>query len=194
MANSESKSMSQNAKTGLDSGLFMVYGSYLVKSDVYVQGGVGAGKLEFDIDRTVNGDDYSASRDGDKMNWMLAASQRFRFESFDMTFTLDSAYQSIELDGYRESMGMATYQYLKQEMRTYYIGGNLRFSDSFTNELGDVSLSGAIGYQADMSDDTVARAFLLADPSTVYEYRMDADHDAQSLSYSSLVLGASLLT
>ncbi|CAI8204063.1 MAG: Uncharacterised protein [Alphaproteobacteria bacterium] len=45
-----------------------------------------------------------------------------------------------------------------------------------------------------MSDDTVARAFLLADPSTIYEYRMDADDDAQSLSHSSLVLGASLLT
>ena len=194
MANSESKSMSQNAETDLDSGLFMVYGSYLVKPDVYLQGGVGTGKLEFDIDRTVNGDDYSASRDGDKMHWMLAASQRFRFESFDMTLTLDTAYQSIALDPYRESMGMATYQYLKQEMRTYYIGGNLSFSDSFTNELGEVSLSGEIGYQADMSDDTVASAFLLADPSTVYEYRMSADDDEQSLSHSSLVLGASLLT
>ena len=193
-ANSESKSMSQNALTDLNSGLFMIYGSYVVKPDVYVQGGVGTGRLEFDIDRTVNGDDYSASRNGDKMHWMLAASQRFRFESFDMTLTLDTAYQSIALDPYRESMGMATYQYLKQEMRTYYIGGNLSFSDSFTNELGEVSLSGEIGFQADMSDDTVARAFLLADPSTIYEYRLDADDDEQSLSHSSLVLGASLLT
>ena len=186
--------MSQNALTDLNSGLFMIYGSYVVKPDVYVQGGVGTGRLEFDIDRTVNGDDYSASRDGDKMHWMLDASQRFRFESFDMTLTLDTAYQSIALDPYRESIGMATYQYLKQEMRTYYVGGNLRFSDSFTNELGEISLSGEIGYQADMSDDTVARAFLLADPSTIYEYRLDADDDEQSLSHSSLVLGASLLT
>ena len=52
---------------------------------------------------------------------------------------------------------MATYQYLKQEMRTYYVGGNVRFSDSFENELGEVTLAGEIGYQADMSDDTVAR-------------------------------------
>lgn len=193
-ANSESRSMSQNAETDLNTGLFMIYGSYAVNSDVYLQGGVGTGKLKFDIDRTVNGDDYSASRDGDKMHWMLAASQRFRLESFDMTVTLDTAYQSIELDPYRESMGMATYQYLKQEMRTYYVGGNLRFSDSFTNELGEVSLSGEIGYQADMSDDTVARAFLLADPSTVYEYRMEADDEEQSLSHSSMVLGATLRT
>jgi hypothetical protein len=89
---------------------------------------------------------------------------------------------------------MATYQYLKQEMRTYYVGGNVRFSDSFENELGEVTLAGEIGYQADMSDDTVARAFLLADPSTIYEYRMDADDDAQSLSHSNLVLSASLHT
>lgn len=39
-----------------------------------------------------------------------------------------------------------------------------------------------------------ARAFLLADPNTVYEYRMDADNAAQSMSHSSLVLGARLLT
>ena len=74
------------------------------------------------------------------------------------------------------------------------VGGNVRFSNSFQNELGEVSLSGEIGYQADMSDDTVARAFLLGDPSTVYEYRMDADDDEQSLSHSNLVLSASLLT
>jgi hypothetical protein len=194
MANSESQSAGQNAVTDLNTGLFMVYGSYVLGPDTYVQGGVGTGKLEFEIDRTVNGDDYNATRDGEKMHWMLAASQRFRFESFDMTLTLDSAYQSITLDPYRESMGMATYQYLQQEMRTYYIGGNLHFSDSFTNELGDITLSGAIGYQADMSDDTVARAFLLADPSTVFEYRMKADDAEQSLSHSSMVLGATLQT
>ena len=57
-----------------------------------------------------------------------------------------------------------------------------------------VSLSGEIGYQADMSDDTVARAFLLADPSTVYEYRMEAADEEQSLSHSSMVLGATLRT
>jgi hypothetical protein len=79
-------------------------------------------------------------------------------------------------------------------MRTYYVGGSLLFAQEFENELGLVNLTGEIGYQADMSDDTVARAFLLADPSTVYEYRMDADDDEQSLSHSSLVLGASLLT
>lgn len=194
IANSETKSTSQSAETDLDAGLFMVYGSYLLQPDFYLQGGVGTGKLEFEIDRTVNGDDYSATRDGEKMHWMLAASRRFQLENFDMTMTLDSAYQSIELDGYRESVGMATYQYLRQEMRTYYVGGNVRFSNSFQNELGEVSLSGEIGYQADMSDDTVARAFLLADPSTVYEYRMDADDDEQSLSHSNLVLSASLLT
>ena len=135
------------------------------------------GKLEFDIDRTVNGEDYSATRNGEKMHWMLAASRRFRLEKFDMTVTLDSAYQ-----------------YLKQEMRTYYVGANVRFSDSFENELGEVTLAGEIGYPADMSDDTVARGFLLADPSTIYEYRMDADDDAQSLSHSNLVLSASLRT
>ena len=57
-----------------------------------------------------------------------------------------------------------------------------------------VSLSGEIGYQPDMSDDTVARAFLLADPSTVYEYRMEAEDEEQSLSHSSMVLGATLRT
>jgi uncharacterized protein with beta-barrel porin domain len=194
MTNSETEASTQDTETELDSGLFMLYGSYLVQPDFYLQGGVGTGKLEFDIDRTVNGDDYSATRNGEKMHWMLAASRRFRLENFDMTVTLDSAYQSIEIDGYRESRGMATYQYLKQEMRTYYVGGNVRFSDSFENELGEVTLAGEIGYQADMSDDTVARAFLLADPSTIYEYRMDADDDAQSLSHSNLVLSASLRT
>ena len=194
IANSETKSASQNAETDLDAGLFMVYGSYLLQPDFYLQGGVGTGKLKFEIDRTVNGDDYNAARDGEKMHWMLAASRRFQLENFDMTVTLDSAYQSIEMDGYRESVGMATYQYLRQEMRTYYVGGNVRFSDSFESELGAVSLSGEVGYQADMSDDTVARAFLLADPSTIYEYRMDADDDAQSLSHTNLVLSASLQT
>ena len=194
MTNSETEASTQDTETELDSGLFMLYGSYLVQPDFYLQGGVGTGKLEFDIDRTVNGDDYSATRNGEKMHWMLAASRRFRLENFDMTVTLDSAYQSIEIDGYRESRGMATYQYLKQEMRTYYVGGNVRFSDSFENELGEVTLAGEIGYQADMSDDTVARAFLLADPATIYEYRMDADDDAQSLSHSNLVLSASLRT
>ena len=60
--------------------------------------------------------------------------------------------------------------------------------------INDFSLGQDQFYQADMSDDTVARAFLLADPSTVYEYRMDADDDEQSLSHSNLVLSASLLT
>jgi hypothetical protein len=193
-ANSETRSLSQNAETDLNAGLFMIYGSLQLAPDYYLQGGVGTGKLEFEINRTVNGDDYSAQRNGEKSNWMLAISRHYEFNDFDITLSLDSAYQSIELDGYRESSGMATYQYLRQEMRTYYVGGSLLFAQEFENELGLVNLTGEIGYQADMSDDTVARAFLLADPSTVYEYRMDADDDEQSLSHSSLVLGASLLT
>ena len=96
-AKNETKSMSQNATTELDSGLLMLYGSYILKPDVYVQGGVGVGGLDFDIDRTVNGDDYSATRDGENINWMLATSQRFRLDSFDMTVTLDAAYQDRPL-------------------------------------------------------------------------------------------------
>lgn len=57
-----------------------------------------------------------------------------------------------------------------------------------------MTVYGQMGYQADISDDTVARAFLLADPSTIYEYRIRADDDEQSLSHSSLELGMELVT
>ena len=82
----------------------MAYGSYVLGPGTYVQGGVCTGKLEFEIERTVNGDDYNATRDGEKMHWMLA------------------------------------------------------------------------------------------DPSTVFEYRMEADDPEQSLTHSSMVLGATLQT
>ena len=194
LAKSETESSSQNAETELETGLLMGYISVVPRDDVYLQGGFGLGALDFDIERTVNGDMYTGSRKGDKLHWLLTASQIFQFPDFEMTASVESAYQSISLDGYRESGGMATYQYLPQDMRTYYIGGNLRFAETYSTSVGMLSLSGALGYQADMSDDTVARAYLLADPDTIYQYVMDADEEEQSLSHSSLTLGAMLET
>ena len=45
MTNSETEASTQDTETELDSGLFMLYGSYLVQPDFYLQGGVGTGKL-----------------------------------------------------------------------------------------------------------------------------------------------------
>ena len=151
IAKNETSSTTQNAETELDSDLIMIYASFVLPDDVYLQGGFGIGDLTFDIDRTVNGDDYTASRNGEKLNWILAASRGYEIDGYDVSLTLDAAYQSIKLDAYRESTGMATYQYLRQEMRTYYIGGNFRFSDSFTNDWGNMTVYGQMGYQADIS-------------------------------------------
>ncbi len=194
MAESETETASQNAEAELQTGLFMTYLSFVPRKDIYLQGGLGIGALEFDIERTVNGDLYRGTRDGDKMHWLLSASQIFEFPDFEMTVALDAAYQSISLDGYRESGGTATYQYLPQDMRTYYAGWSLRFAETYETDVGRLSLSGELGYQADMSDDTIADAFLLADPDTVYRYVMDADDKNQSLSHSTMTLEMMLET
>ncbi len=194
MAESETETASQNAQTELQTGLFMAYMSIVPRQDIYLQGGLGIGALDFDIERTVNGDLYRGNRDGDKMHWLLSASQIFEFPDFEMTLALDAAYQSISLDGYRETGGSASYQYLPQDIRTYYLGGSLRFAENYETSLGTLSLSGELGYQADMSDDTVADAYLLADPDTIYRYVLDAEDKNHSLSHTTMVLGMMLAT
>lgn len=70
----------------------------------------------------------------------------------------------------------------------------MRFAETYKTHAGLLSLSGELGYQADMSDDTVAEAYLLADPNTIYQYVIDADEKESSLSHSSMTLQMMLET
>lgn len=122
------------------------------------------------------------------------ARRHVSYRDIDFNVAVDFGTQRIKLDAYEESAGVDAFAFRAQKLRQDFIGASAKFNEVVASRLGDVIITGTLGYRANISRDNRAVGHFAADPLTVFHHTVSRDNSHQSTSHLHLEAGAAMET
>jgi hypothetical protein len=168
------------------------YGSFILSDKHYLQAALGISDLTIDMRRMTAGDVYEGTRDGSTGHILISAAQTLMIDEVDVLVSVEAGRRRTSLASHTEGLGQDGYHYYAQNVRDDHLGVKLRLNESLDTDYGLLSVIGEVGYRADVSRDSRARMYKLADTTVIYTHDVDRQNGAQSQSHARLSLGASL--
>lgn len=190
------QSGSSTANSGRDSetkaASLTAYGSYILSDTQYVQAAIGISDLSVAMHRQIAGDEDEGERDGATHHLLVNAAQRVPLQAYDVLLSVELGLRETTLSAYSEDLGADSYRYQKQNLRDDHIGVAARLDEGMDMVYGYLTLSGELGYRADISSDSQASLYRLSDTTTIYTHQIERSRGAYSLSHTRLALDVAL--
>ena len=141
-------------------------------NDNFIEGTIGIGKIESDIERKSNSNTLTASRDGKQLFGSINFGNNIKKENFSLNPVLRFDLGYTELDGYEEE-GTDALKYDDQEIKSGLLSLGFGFNNLINFNKSSLKPIGLVEIGLDFSDSSTTRLNYASDTSTIYTYEHD---------------------